>query len=157
MTTELNAPDILTFEPNYIRASAGKRFLNYFIDILVFYALFFAIGIVIALLFPASLDSLGDNDPGFGLIDRIITLVIYAVYMGLVEAIFKGKSIGKLITQTRALNLDGTRISVKTAFARGFSRAVPFCVFSAFGTPCDPWQDRWTNTMVVDEKQIHTV
>ena len=157
MTTELNAPDILTFEPNYIRASAGKRFLNYFIDILVFYALFFAIGIVIALLFPASLDSLGDNDPGFGLIDRIIILVIYAVYMGLVEAIFKGKSIGKLITQTRALNLDGTRISVKTAFARGFSRAVPFCVFSAFGTPCDPWQDRWTNTMVVDEKQIHTV
>jgi len=157
MTTEQNAPDILTFEPNYIRASAGKRFLNYFIDILVFYALFFAIGIVIALLFPASLDSLGDNDPGFGLIDRIITLVIYAVYMGLVEAIFKGKSIGKLITQTRALNLDGTRISVKTAFARGFSRAVPFCVFSALGTPCDPWQDRWTNTMVVDEKQIHTV
>jgi len=157
MTTELNAPDILTFEPNYIRASAGKRFLNYFIDILVFYALFFAIGIVIALLFPASLDSLGDNDPGFGLIDRIITLVIYAVYMGLVEAIFKGKSIGKLITQTRALNLDGTRISVKTAFARGFSRAVPFCVFSALGTPCDPWQDRWTNTMVVDEKQIHAV
>ena len=157
MTTEQNAPDILTFEPNYIRASAGKRFLNYFIDILVFYALFFAIGIVIALLFPASLDSLGDNDPGFGLIDRIITLVIYAVYMGLVEAIFKGKSIGKLITQTRALNLDGTRISVKTAFARGFSRAVPFCVFSALGTPCDPWQDRWTNTMVVDEKQIHAV
>ena len=157
MTTEQNAPDILTFEPNYIRASAGKRFLNYFIDILVFYALFFAIGIVIALLFPASLDSLGDNDPGFGLIDRIITLVIYAVYMGLVEAIFKGKSIGKLITQTRALNLDGTRISVKTAFARGFSRAVPFCVFSALGTPCDPWQDRWTNTMVVDEKQMHTV
>jgi len=157
MTTEQNAPDILTFEPNYIRASAGKRFLNYFIDILVFYALFFALGIVIALLFPASLDSLGDNDPGFGLIDRIITLVIYAVYMGLVEAIFKGKSIGKLITQTRALNLDGTRISVKTAFARGFSRAVPFCVFSALGTPCDPWQDRWTNTMVVDEKQIHAV
>jgi len=48
MTTEQNAPDILTFEPNYIRTSAGKRFLNYFIDVLVFCALFFAFGIVVA-------------------------------------------------------------------------------------------------------------
>ena len=155
--TEQNGGDILSIEPNYVRASAGKRFLNYLIDVVAFYVIFFSVGVVIAVLFPASIDSLTNDSPGFGLIDRLISLIIYAVYMGLVETIFKGKSLGKLITQTRALNLDGTRISAKTAFARGFSRAVPFCVFSAFGTPCDPWQDRWTNTMVVDEKQIYPV
>jgi uncharacterized RDD family membrane protein YckC len=73
--------------------------------------------------------------------------------MSIVEAIFKGRSIGKFITRTKAVNLDGSQLTTTAAFARGFSRAVPFCVFSALGNPCNPWQDRWTNTMVVD-KQI---
>ena len=153
MTTEQTTTDILDIKPIYVRASSGKRFLNYLIDVLFFYLLFFVFGIMIALISPGSVDRLADESSGFGLIDRVVTLIVYAIYMSLVETIFKGKSLGKLITQTRALNLDGTRISPKTAFARGFSRAVPFCVFSALGTPCDPWQDRWTDTMVVDEKQ----
>ena len=127
--------------------------MNYIIDVIVFYLLFVGIGFMIALISPATLDSIPEESIGFGLIDRIITMIFYAIYMSIIESVFKGKSLGKLITQTRALNLDGSKISAKTAFARGFSRAVPFCVFSALGTPCEPWQDRWTNTMVVDEKQ----
>ena len=73
--------------------------------------------------------------------------------MSIVETLLKGKSIGKFITGTRAVNFDGSRISSGTAFTRGFSRAVPFCAFSAFGTPCNPWQDRWSDTMVIDEKK----
>jgi len=72
--------------------------------------------------------------------------------MSFVEAVFRGKSLGKLITGTQAVNLDGSSISMATAFGRGFSRAVPFCAFSAFGNPSDPWQDRWTDTMVIDQK-----
>jgi uncharacterized RDD family membrane protein YckC len=83
----------------------------------------------------------------------LISLIFYALYMGLVEGVFKGKSLGKLITGTKAVNMDGSKISFATAFARGCSRAVPFCVFSAFGTPCYPWQDKWTNTLVIDEKK----
>jgi uncharacterized RDD family membrane protein YckC len=65
----------------------------------------------------------------------------------------KGKSFGKFITKTRAVNLDGINISLGTAFGRGFTRIVPFCALSAFGKPCNPWQDRWTNTIVIDEKK----
>jgi len=120
--------------------------------LVLFYILLFVLGIVLALLSPSFRGILINESSGFGLLDRFITLLLYAVYMSVVEALFHGKSLGKLITKTKAVNLDGSQITTATAFERGFSRAVPFCVFSAFGNPSNPWQDRWTNTMVINEK-----
>lgn len=153
MQTEPLSTDVLSPEDYYVRAEGGKRFANYFIDLIVFYALMFGIGVIWALLSPDTIDSIAEDDTGFGLVQRLISLVLYGLYMSIVEAVFKGKSLGKLITGTRAVNLDGSPISVSTAFGRGFSRAVPFCVFSAFGSPPNPWQDKWTDTMVIDEKK----
>jgi uncharacterized RDD family membrane protein YckC len=140
------------FEEFYERSSTGKRLANYFIDLVFFYVLLFLLGFLLALLSPTFRGLLISEGSDFGLLDRFITLLLYAVYMSVVEALFHGKSLGKLITKTKAVNLDGTQISTSTAFERGFSRAVPFCIFSALGSPCDPWQDRWTKTMVVNEK-----
>ena len=153
MQTEQTDNDLLLAEDFYIRADTGKRLLNYVIDLVLFYLIFFAVGILLAIISPSAIDNLTDDSTAFSLIDRLFTLILYALYMSVVEAVFKGKSLGKLITGTRAVNFDGSRISAGKAFERGFSRAVPFCVFSAFGNPCNPWQDRWTNTMVIDEKK----
>ncbi|MDB5200972.1 MAG: hypothetical protein JWQ27_381 [Ferruginibacter sp.] len=158
MLTEQTAiPDLVASETYLVRATTGKRFANYIIDLIVFYLLLFLFGIIIALAAPSVIDGIPD-DPGFGLFDRLLAIFFYGVYMGIVEAVFKGKSIGKLITGTKAVNLDGSQISSRTAFGRGLSKAVPFCAFSALGTPCIPWQDKWTDTMVIDEKQsmIHS-
>jgi uncharacterized RDD family membrane protein YckC len=149
-TTEGLSPS----EAYYVRAETFKRFLNYLIDVVFFYLLIYIVSSIMAMLFP----SLFENDTeykfkGYRLVYKLMWLTIYAVYMGLMEGFCKGKSLGKLITATRAVNLDGSRITVGTALARGFSRAVPFSVFSAFGTPCDPWQDNWTHTMVIDERE----
>ncbi|MFT3979329.1 MAG: RDD family protein [Ferruginibacter sp.] len=154
-TTETSTDLLVGETPQLVRADTGKRFLNYIIDAIAFYILVFLVSIVIALLAPDLLQSYVEDDrpAGFSLLDNIISLVLYAVYMGILEAVTKGKSLGKLITGTRAVNLDGSKISAATAFGRGFSRAVPFAAFSALGTPCNPWQDKWTNTMVIDEKQ----
>jgi len=143
--------DLLILEQDLVRASTAKRFANYLIDLIAFYILAFVVGVLLAILAPTSLELLADDSPGFNLLDRLITLVLYGLYLGIVEAAFKGKSLGKLITKTRAVNLDGSPISNQTAFARGFSKAVPFCAFSALATPCNPWQDKWTNSMVIDE------
>lgn len=143
------------FEQNLVRADSGKRLLNYIIDLVLFYAFIFLLGILLAIISPSSLDVL--DEPGFGFIDRVITLILYAFFMFAQEALFKGKSLGKLITGTRAVNLDGTSISTNTALKRGFSRAVPFCVFSALGSPCNPWQDKWTDTLVMDEKKSASI
>ncbi|MDB5279936.1 MAG: hypothetical protein JWR61_4891 [Ferruginibacter sp.] len=152
MQTEQNPEDLLTPEEFHARASTGKRLANYIIDFVFFYVLALGFGVVLALAAPTTAELFTNGSPGFGLLDRVVSLLLYALYMSAVEAIFKGKSLGKLITKTRAINADGSQISGGKAFERGFSRAVPFCVFSALGTPCNPWQDKWTNTMVVDDK-----
>lgn len=135
-----------------VQASSGKRFANYIIDLIVFYALFFVAGIVIALLSPESIDdveAVGNNQ----LLDRLISLLLFGVYMGVLEAIFKGRTLGKLITGTRAVNEDGSTISFQKGFLRGLCRIVPFEPFSALGSPAYPWHDKWTNTYVIDIRE----
>jgi len=108
---------------------------------------------VIALVNPVAIESINDDDIGFNLLDRLLRLVLYGIYMFAIEAIFKGKSLGKLITGTRAVNEDGSNVSPKAALLRGLSRAVPFNAFSALGSPAYPWHDRWTKTYIIDEKE----
>ena len=153
MQTTSSNIDLLDVEPRLVRASSGKRLANYLIDIVFMYVLFFILGVILALISPEMVAGLDSDDPGFSLADRLITLVIYALYMSAMEAIFKGRSLGKFITGTKAVQLDGTPITTSKAFTRGFSRAVPFCVFSALGEPCNPWQDKWTDTLVIDLKK----
>ena len=82
-----------------------------------------------------------------------MSLLLYGIIMGTTEALTGGRSLGKLITGTRAVNADGSAISMQTAFWRGLCRAVPFEAFSALGSPSYPWHDKWTNTYVIDLRQ----
>ena len=142
-----------TIDYTYSRASTIKRFLNYIIDLIVYFVLIFLFGILAALESPSNLRGFASS----GMTGQILCLSIYVVYMSMTEATLGGKSIGKFITGTKALNLDGTNLSIEKAFLRGIIRVVPFCAFSAFGSPCDPWQDRWSNTMVIDDKKVNQI
>jgi uncharacterized RDD family membrane protein YckC len=136
-----------------VKASTGKRFANYIIDLISFYVIVLLIGVLWAVVSPSTIESLNNDSPGFGLLDRIITLFVYGLIMGVIEGITKGKSLGKLITGTRAVNEDGSAINFQTAMFRGLCRAVPFNQLSALGSPSYPWHDKWTNTEVIDEKE----
>lgn len=144
---------LLDLEDTYVRASHGKRLANYFLDIFAFFVLLFIILLLWEMISPGSVDSMANEDNSNTLLDRVIYTLLYAVFMFAQEAIFKGRSVGKFITGTRAVNLDGSTISSKTAMLRALSRAVPFCAFSALGSPCNPWQDKWTDSMVIDIKR----
>ncbi|WP_300604127.1 RDD family protein [Niabella sp.] len=138
----------------YLRASTGKRFLNFLIDLVVYYMLTFVVGFIAASLYPPiAFYLVEEQQQGFSIVLSLLALVIFVLYMTITEAFLSGRSIGKLITNTRAVNLDGTRISFKTALLRSLSRAVPFSAFSALGAPCDPWWDQWTKTLVIDQKK----
>lgn len=144
--------DFLSEEISLEQAASGKRLANYLIDVASFYATLFILVIILGIMFPVIfvyLDDLAEAD----LADRLISLVLYAIYMGLIEGIFKGRTLGKVITGTRAVYEDGTPLNFGTGFTRGLIRAIPFCAFSALGTPCYPWQDKWTNTYVIDVKK----
>lgn len=149
METESHLSEFLHVDADYERVSHMKRLGNYIVDIIGFYILIILFGLFMGYVFPSFFEEINFDDPVIGLWDRLITLLFYALYMSISETIFKGRSLGKFVTGTRAVNVDGSQITAKTAFLRGLSRAVPFVVFSAFGSPSNPWQDKWTDTMVV--------
>lgn len=120
---------------------------------IAFYLLFFLIAVLLVIANPNALDELNDDSAAGSFFDRILSLVIYGLLMGIIEGIFKGKTLGKLITGTRAVQNDGSPLTFSKAMTRGLSRMVPFNAFSALGSPCNPWHDRWTDTTVIDEKQ----
>lgn len=151
--TEENVDLLADIETRLVQASAGKRFLNYIIDLVVFYVIIFVLGFVFAIIAPSTIELFEANDIWTQLLSRLIALLMYGIIMGFLEALFKGRTLGKLITGTKVVNADGSTISASTAFQRGLSRAVPFEVFSALGSPSYPWHDEWTKTYVIDLKE----
>lgn len=132
-----------------IQADTGKRLANWLIDIITFYVLVF-LGSLGYLLVTRDADGFSTNSSGFGL--KVLSVVAFIFFNALVEGFTRGKSLGKLITGTRAVNQDGSRIGGLTAFVRSLFRAIPFEPLSALGNPAFPWHDRWSDTYVIDEK-----
>ena len=100
----------------YCRAGSGKRLANYVIDLIAFYVMIFFIAILIELAFPASISENEINS----FVDRILTMILYAVVMFILEAAFQGKSLGKLITGTRAVNIHGDAPTFTQLLQRNF-------------------------------------
>lgn len=134
----------------YCGAGSGKRLANYIIDLVAFYIMMFFVAILIEIAWPGSVS---ENNID-GIVDRILTMCLYAVVMFIIEAAFQGKSLGKLITGTRAVNIYGEAPTFTQLLQRNFIRAVPFNAFSALGSPCTPWHDKWSDTYVIDEKVL---
>ena len=149
------ADELIEFQ--YVYASTGQRFLNFLIDnILMRFGLSIltgiGVGIILAFLFPEYMIRISENPDTTTNLDLFllayaIGIVNYLLYYTICEKAFKGYTLGKLITGTRAIREDGGELTFKDAFLRSLSRLVPFEVFSGFGG--HPWHDTWTKTMVI--------
>jgi uncharacterized RDD family membrane protein YckC len=138
-----------------VLASSGQRLLNYIIDLTVFYMIIvFVAGMII---YGTGGNGITDSDSSDSLLSelvlRIVFLFIYSFLYCLVELILGGRTLGKVITGTKAVNMDGTRMKPQTILIRSLIRAIPFEQFSALGNPCYPWHDKWSKTYVVDIKK----
>ena len=138
-------------------ATQGQRFMNFLIDNLLMrfglsYITGMAVGSIGGALFPEFMYKIVyENDKTIlFILAYIIAIVDYLVYYTLSEKLFRGYTVGKLITKTRAIRTDGKEITFKNALLRSLSRLVPFEPFSGFGVP---WHDAWTNTMVIKVRQ----
>jgi uncharacterized RDD family membrane protein YckC len=147
------SPDVLDGVTYVLyQASGGKRFVNYLVDGVVIYLLWrFIVGywfveILIAINFPIG------NRLLLYLFAYLGAVFFHGLFIGGFEAATGGKTLGKYISGTRAVTDDGIPVGPRKAFLRFLSRMVPFEAFSALGTPCYPWHDRWTKTVVIDEK-----
>lgn len=143
---------------NYVNASLGQRFVNYLIDnLLMTYGLSYLTGIIVArFLYSIAPDfaySVFTDDGEFGklfLASYMIGIFNYVVYYTFCEKVFKGYTLGKLITGTRAIREDGMELTFRNALLRSLSRLVPFEPLSAFGVR--PWHDSWTGTRVIKSR-----
>jgi uncharacterized RDD family membrane protein YckC len=134
------------------QAPAGRRFVNYLVDYGIVYfmwrvVLFKPIVSLMTIVYQRT-----ESRTALYLFSYLLILSWSVLFKTGFEALTNGKTIGKFITGTRAVNEDGSRISAKTALLRSLSRIVPFEAFSALGSPCYPWHDRWTKTVVVDDR-----
>jgi len=141
----------------YQKASMGQRFLNFVIDNLFMrYALSYLTGSIVGFflgyLFPeyASRIIYDKTSIDFFLILYIVGILNYILYYTFCEKVFKGYTLGKLITGTRAIRSTGEELTFKDAILRSLSRLVPFEAFSAFGD--SPWHDSWTKTTVIKSR-----
>ena len=164
MNTETNiaetSADIFNEEDivQYADASTGQRFLNYLIDVILMqYGLGWLTGTLLAefLLFasPETAYTLfGEDQSSMEIIlaSYMLSILNYLIYYTFCEKLFKGYTVGKLITGTRAIREDGKELTFKNAILRSLSRMVPFEPFSAFGG--SPWHDRWTKTRVIKSR-----
>jgi uncharacterized RDD family membrane protein YckC len=136
----------------YVQASANVRFSNLLIDRLFL----FGIWRLLLYFFEHSIGlfvySAGDGETwAMFLVSYSLAATLYTAYYTLAEALTGGKSLGKLITRTRAVTAEGQRMSLQAAFLRSLCRLIPFEPFSAFGKPSYPWHDRFSKTLVIDE------
>ncbi len=138
----------------YTEASQGSRFLNWLIDnLLMQFGLSqltgYAAGYLLGTFFPDYTMRIVNDENTFDLllISYLIGFFNYLIYYTICEKAFKGHTLGKLITGTRAIREDGQELTFKDALLRSLSRIVPFEVFSGLGQR--PWHDTWTKTTVV--------
>ncbi len=138
------------------------RFANYVLDILGFYILVFVISVSLSFLaalyyvklygpgFDASYEVTALNDAIFGGIHgRLNLLLMYFAYYLVLESLF-GRTLGKVLTGTKVIMVDGSKPGFKNILKRSLSRFIPFEVFSLLGSG-NPvgWHDSLSGTIVV--------
>ena len=112
----------------YGHATQGQRFLNFVIDNILMrlgltYVTGYILGQVLLALAAQFLYRLAAEDCKLGLyaLSFFIVIINYLFYYTLCEKLFKGQTLGKLITGTRALRTDGEELTFRDALLRSLS------------------------------------
>ena len=140
----------------YPMGSIYKRFANFIIDFIgcFLFFLFFSL-ILIILNLDAVFDFiflLGEDTRYYRIIEWFWGSIVMIIYYTLSEYFLKGKTLGKLITQTRAVTLDNKTLKFRHAFIRSVFRVVPFEALSYLGSSPTGWHDNWSKTKVIEDQ-----
>jgi uncharacterized RDD family membrane protein YckC len=121
-----------------VDADAGKRFLNLIIDIGV---VIFLIVIFNKILYHHSIFSY------LGMFKILDIAVVFAYFYGLENSL--GQTVGKMITKTKVVNLDGGKPTTQQMLVRTFSRVIPLEPVLLIG---GKWlHDSFSQTRVVNQ------
>lgn len=133
----------------YEDASLGLRFANNIIDSIF---LQYGVGFVFEYGFLELAGNMAISNETYIILNALFWIIIMVLYYAFCEA-YTGKTLGKLLTQTRVVTMQGEKPTFGQCIGRSFARMVPFEAFSFLGGEPRGWHDRWTKTRVVKEKK----
>lgn len=133
-------------DPRDYVASNGKRFGNLIVDTIIYYLLI----IILSLLFYA-IDVDVEAYAGLNLLITLSSSFLY--YFGLES--MNGKTIGKYLTKTRVVYMDGSTPTNGTIAKRALCRFIPFDAFSFLSSNPIGWHDKFSDTIVIDEQRFN--
>ena len=84
---------------------------------------------------------------------RFFGWTVVFLYYVVSESLF-GRTLGKLVTDTRVVTESGGRPAFWQILARSIYRFVPFEPFSLFNRHSIAWHDRWSKTRVVRTRGV---
>lgn len=127
-------------------ASRWKRFGNYLVDLVAQWIISFVVTLTITLQTTAAGSSFNAGSFGFSI---LMSMGILFAYYVVCESLFS-RTLGKLITGTKVVNLDGSKPSPERILIRTLCRLIPFEPLSFFrgGYPRG-WHDQFSGTTVV--------
>jgi uncharacterized RDD family membrane protein YckC/DNA-directed RNA polymerase subunit RPC12/RpoP len=125
-------------DENYVLASYGQRFANFVIDRLTVYFM------LMFILFTAGV---GTANAEFLMLFALLMIPGYYI---LLEGL-NGKTLGKYLTKTKAVNEDGSKLSYGRAFFRTLCRMIPFEFISIFFGDGLCWHDSIPRTRVIKD------
>ena len=134
--TEVIQQDLITDEIHpyfqYSHATQGQRFLNFLIDNIVMrftitYITGYGVGYILGYMFPDFMVSIinDNNTMTIILLAYIVGIFNYIIYYSLCEKLFRGQTIGKFFTRTKAIRNDGEELTFKDALLRSLCRLIP--------------------------------
>lgn len=129
-------------------ATKGQRFGNYVLDFIFAFVPIMIIFFMLGFMAPSFF---ANGGPGSGLFTQVVAYALYVTYFALFEGLNNGRTIGKMITGTQAVTINGEQLTMQKAWLRALSRIVPFEPFSGLGDA--PWHDKWTQTTVIVSKK----
>ncbi|ASK30559.1 hypothetical protein CEY12_10755 [Chryseobacterium sp. T16E-39] len=139
------------------RASQGLRLVNYIVDFIFSYIIILVLlglsGIAFALITGSTVEEIGYRMENMNpMLDRLITLSAYLLVMFLTETISRGRSLGKLITGTKVIMIDGSTPTVGNYLLRNIIRGIPFVDQLSFLADKSGLHDKWSQTCVIIKK-----
>ncbi|MCD9617354.1 RDD family protein [Chryseobacterium gleum] len=135
----------------YNKASSLTRLANYFLDLIILYAINYLLSIVAYFLYEVtSVEFFYLYCNGNILWQIFIGNFNYFLYYFLMENNLNGRTVAKYITGTQVISTDGTKPTARQIIYRSLSRIVPFDALSFLGE--NGWHDKWSETRVINIK-----
>lgn len=120
-----------------------KRFINYFIDVLVMVIITMQLKVII----PIEMVQIAQNDQEHTM---LLILGLFPLYYTLMEFLF-GKTLGKFFTRTKVISTRGERLTFSQCLFRALCRFIPFEYFSGLIFKSVFWHDSIPGTLVVED------